>query len=277
MKNVLAAICVMCLLTVSYADNYKESLAKIKTFVEAEIKIESLRKQQPADWNEIKKQYELTIPIVSEIDSKFGTTYKQEIQAALADCIQGQNVKVVQQIIAKGLQHIAVLAMTEKLDLMTTSENKKEKKYAAKYITACFEGIRPTFTRRDKDFFAGKQVLESSAEQGLDQLKKTATGKPADVISARRTFEQAIMRTYALSILFEILEVEKFRATNREECDVKRMEALIFYRIIQKSIKKQNPTNDTSISAMLNGSFENMNSKTLEELLQKGMPGISLL
>ncbi|MCK4753432.1 MAG: hypothetical protein KAS75_08290 [Planctomycetes bacterium] len=273
LKSISIAILLMLALTGCTKKNTVDpELDVIKAYAQAEVTIERLRKQPTPDWSAIKSQYIVTVPIVKKIDAKTGTNYNQEITDALKKCAAGERVKVNQQTLAKGLQHVTVLAITEELNKMANA-SVADRKMLVDRIAAYFEGIRPTFTRRDKDFFEAKKTLEAQAEAALERLAKAGS---SDLITARRQLEDAINRTYALCVLFEIMEVEKLRDSDIPKCDVKRVEAVIFYRIIQPNIKKRSLKNDEIILHLLNGNYDTMSAMLLEMLLGKGLVGITL-
>jgi hypothetical protein len=243
------------------------SMAEIKKMAASQVNIEHLRKQKSPDWTAISQSYNALLPLVQETDTARQLDYQQEIAAAMKKCAGGDKVKVNQQTLAKGLQHIVVLKIHETLDRMSTSTD------AAQRISAYFEGIRPTFTRRDKDYFDSRPTLEAAADKAIDALLK-AGQTPA--LGARREFVDSIDRTYALSVLYEILAVEKLRDTDTATCEVKVKEAEIFYRIIQPRIQKARPQADETISRMLAGGYGQMNAALLEKTLNEGLKGITL-
>jgi hypothetical protein len=247
-------------------------LAAIKAYAKAEVAIERMRKQESPDWAAISAQYEITSAIVKETDSKCGTDYDREIREALKKCAAGEKVKVNQQILAKGLQHVTVLMITRELNKMGGS-SAAERKVAAERIPACFEGIHPTFVRRDKDFFGGNKTLEASADMALKRLSEADSG---GLLAARRELEDVIARTYALCVLYEIMEVERLRDSDREKCDVKKKEAEIFYRIIEARVKKRSRKTHEIISNMLSGSYDIMDATALENYLKAGLGGLAL-
>ncbi|MBF0119764.1 MAG: hypothetical protein HQK79_13090 [Desulfobacterales bacterium] len=251
--------------SLSFNSQAKTGISDIKAYAKAEVTIEQLRKQKEVNWKEIAAQYEITAKIVKDIDSKHGTNYDKEILEALKKCEANENPKVNQQIIGKGLQHVTVLAIQDEL------KNINKSKLASQNIAAFFEGIRPTFQRRDKDFFEDKKNLENIADQALKTL---LNNEAKNQMTSRMELENILFRTYALSVLFEVIEIESIRESNLPECDVKRMEAQIFYRIIQPQIKKKSPSADEAISKMLSGSYATMNAKFLEENLSYGRQNI---
>lgn len=238
-------------------------LSGIEAYAKAEVTIERLRKQAETDWNAIKAQYEITSAIVKKYDAKLGMRYDTQIREAIGKCGAGEQVKVNQQTLAKGLQHVTVLAIRDELAAM-------ERSVSAERIKAYFEGIRPTFVRRDKDFFGENKTLQEAADAALLRLDK------ADYLSARRELEDVIARTYGFCVLFEIMEVEKYRDSDLAKCDVKRAEAVIFYRIIEPRIKKHSPKTAEIISNILNGNYDTMDTSVLEENLRLGLMPISL-
>lgn len=242
-------------------------LDQIKAFAKAEVSIERMRKQKTPDWNAITEQYEVTSGIVKAVDAKKGLNYDQDIREVLKKCASGEKVKVNQQVLAKGLQHVAVLSIMDELNLIGKSESAGQK------IAAYFEGIRPTFTRRDKDFFGAKKTLEAAAENAVKRL----SGPEAKTdITARRELEDSIARTYALCVLYEIMQVEKLRDSDKSTCEVKVKEAEIFYRIIQPRIRKRSAKTDEIIINMLAGRYETMDASALEKYLNTGLSGIKL-
>lgn len=247
-------------------------VAAVRAYAKAEVAIEKMRKQQEPNWKAISNQYEITSAVVKRIDATCKTDYDHRIRESLEKCAAGEKVKVNQQILAKGLQHATVLAIREELNSMAKSTPVK-RKLAAERIAAYFEGIRPTFVRRDKDFFGKKKALETAADLSLERLLRTGSG---DLLTDRREFEDIIARTYALCVLFEIQEVERLRDTDLDKCDVKRMEAVIFYHIIQPRVAKCSQKTDEIISNILNSSYDTMAARLLEKHLQAGLGGISL-
>jgi len=248
-------------------------LAKVKAYSAAEVEIEHLRKQKAPDWAAIAKAYEKANEVVKEIDRREGTSYDAEIRQALKKCAAGERPRVHQQTVAKGLQHVTVLAIRRELRLMAGSE---ESSGLAAGVAACFEGIRPTFSRRDRDYFGGKSTLEAAAEKALARLAKAEKPKGAELLAAQRELKDIIARTYALCVLYEVEQVAKLRDRDRDECDVKRAEAVIFYRIIASRVKDKNPKAHETISAMLAGSYEAMDPVVLDAQLKKGLPGLPL-
>jgi len=241
-------------------------LAGIEAYANAEVTIERMRKQKAPDWDAIKAQYEITSAIVKKYDAKLDLEYDGQIRQALSKCAAGEKVKVNQQILGKGLQHVTVLAIRDELGAM-------DKSVSAKRIKAYFEGIRPTFVRRDTDFFGENKTLQAAADAALKRLAKADS---ADHLTARRELEDVIARTYGLCVLFEIMEVEKYRDSDLAVCEVKKMEAVVFYRIIEPRIKKRSPKIAEKISNMLNGNYATMDSAVLEKNLEAGLVPISL-
>ena len=251
------------------------ALAKAKAFAQAEVKIERMRRQEAPDWSAIKEEYETAAGVVGEMDELSGKNYDVEIREALERCSRGEEPRVNQQVLAKGLQHVAVLAMREELDAMAGADA-AGRKAAAELVWAYFEGIRPTFARRDGDLFGGKSTLEATAERALDLLKNSAASTPGAILTARRELEGAIARTYALSVIYEVEGIEKLRDKDRRKCDVKRKEAEIFYRIIQPRISRRDPKADETICAMLAGDYGAVSAKEIEKMLRGGLFGIPL-
>jgi hypothetical protein len=249
-------------------DNKKNipELAVVKQYVNACLEIEKIRADKSPNWADVNSQFEITLPIIKNIDAKHTLNYDGEIRDALKKCAAGEKNKINSQIIAKGLQHITVLAIRQELDLMAAESNNI--KSSAQRIAAYFEGIRPTFVRRDKGFFEGKKTLEADADAAISQLSKS---DKSSLLTASLQLENAILRTYALSVLYEMEEIEKFRDSDLETCDVKRAEAGMFYRIIRPRIEKRSPRTNEILLNILNGSYGAINSSQVEKYLKAGL------
>ena len=249
--------------------------ARIEAFSRAELAIERLRKKSPADWPAITARYEAAAPIVEQVDRRWKTAHDEEIRGALASCARGDRPGVNQQVVAKGLQHVAVLAITGELDAMAGGD-RASMQAAARRIRAYFEGIRPTFSRRDRDFFGGTPTLEAGADRALERLAAAATGEPAGLIAARRDLDDVIIRCYALSVIYEVSKVEELRDRDRDSCAVKVKEAEVFLRIIEPRLARHAGKVHASLSAMLKSSYDAMSLAEVEGALRRGLPGVKL-
>jgi len=246
-------------------------LAAVKQYVKAVQEIEKNRNGKTPDWAAIDAQYELTLPVIKDIDVKCKTHYAEELREAMKKCGSGEKIAVNGQIIGKGFQHVTVLAIRQQLDLMAKASPAGEKA-STERIAVYFEVIRPTLARRDKGFFEGKKTLEAAADAALEQLSKAEAG---NLLTASRELEDVIARTYALSILYEFEVIEKLRDSDLATCDVKRVEAVMFYRIIQQRIEKHSPKTNEILLNTINGSYGAMNSQEVEKYLAAGL-GIKL-
>jgi hypothetical protein len=251
------------------------TLDRIRDFAEAQIKIEHLRKQPDVDWAEIKDCYSRTAALVGEIDATCGMHYATEIPEALGKCARGEEPRVNQQIVAKGLQHVAVLGIRGELDAVAGIDRKKAKA-ATERVAAYFEGIRPTFGRRDRDYFGSNPTLEAAAENALTSLREAAAAGGSRTIEPRRELEDVIHRTYALSVLYEVEEIERLRVTDPDECEVKRMEAILFYRILEPRISRHDAGAHGVLTKMLASQYDMMNAQVVEDNLRRGLAGIPL-
>lgn len=276
MKTMLSVLTVIQLTFVNsiFAQDQKNQsvpdLAVAKQYVKAVQEIEKIRNGKTPDWAAINTQYELSLPVIKYIDAKCATHYAEELSNALKKCASGDKVEINGQIVGKGFQHVTVLAIRQELDLMEKA-SPADKKICADKIAAYFEVIRPTFIRRDKGFFGGKKTLEAGANAALEKLK----ADKGDLLMASRELEDVIARTYALSMLYELEEIQKLRDSDVATCDVKRVEASMFYRIIRPRIEKRSPKTNETILNTLQGSFGAINAQAIEKELSTGL-GIKL-
>jgi hypothetical protein len=213
--------------------------------------------------------------VVRETDSERGTDYDAQIRDAIARCERGDKPKVAQQTVAKGLQHVAVLAISSELDCLAAVDPQARSRAAAK-VVAYLKGIRPTFVRRDADFFPQANTLRPALDQAVERLSRAARSGGAEVVAARRDLEDLVARVYALSLLYELMKIEELRAKDLPACEVKLAEAVVFYRIIAPRVEKRAPQAHATIAAMLGAGYEAMSAATIEEQLERGLPGIPL-
>ena len=254
----------------------QDELSRVRAYAAAEVEIERLRKPPDGavDWDAVRKQLAITLVVVREIDKAFNLDYEKGLVEALDKCVAGDRSACNQQLIAKGLQHVTVLAIRRELAAMALAAG-AHREAAAKRAVAFFEGIRPTLVRRDKDFFPGRGELVPAADAGLRQVM-AASRLAGDTVAAGRQFEQAIFRTYALSVLYEVQEIQRLRHSYRRKCEVKRIEGQMFYRIIRPRIKQQDALADETIRTILSADYDNMDPGALESALRRGLGRIPL-
>lgn len=248
-------------------DKASNRLKYLKEFAKAQVAIERMRKKDAPDWKSIQQQYAVCSKLVKDVDKKNDTNYHAAITDAIAKCAHNERVKVNQQTLAKGLQHIAVMQIRDSMRSMAKAD-KRNRKRIANDIAALFEGIRPTFVRRDRDYFNDQKQLEKEADLALAAF---GAGAEADFITAAARLERIINKTYALCVLFEMQSIEKLRETNISMCEVKLAEALIFYRIIAPRIQKSDRNAHRTITAILKAEYSAVNSGFLLDALNRGL------
>lgn len=232
---------------------------KARQYASAEIEIEIYRQQ--SDWKKVRKKIAVCMPVVKQIDARHGTDYSKQIPEALTKCEQGERADVNQQIIGKGLQHIAVMAISDELEQISSPGD-----HAALRAAAYFEGIRLTFIRRDQNFFPQEKTLEVMADQALSRLMNPDAGTDG-ITQGRQELMDVINRTYALSVLFEFDDVASRRSTHVKVCEKKMEEARIFYRIISNAVQSCSPKADKAIVEMLEAGMDHVQPVVAEKLL----------
>jgi len=251
-------------------------LGLLESCAAAEVEIERLRKAKPGtDWAAIAERFERCAFLVREVDRRHSLRYEEAIRAALKHCAAGAQPRVHQQTLAKGLQHVAVLALQDELDALAAKDATLRAQAVAR-AAAIYQGIRPTFIRRDKDFFAGTPTLAAAADQALEALRQAAPSGAAAALGARRDLEDAITRTYALSLLYEVQGIAKLRDTDRAACDVKKREAELFHAIIQPRLERRAPAADAALAAMLAADYPAWDPAAAEANIQQGLPDVPL-
>jgi len=257
-------------------DPRQAGLDRARAYAEAQVQIERVRKRRdaPVDWAAVREQLGITLAVVREIDEAANLDYAKGLVAALDKCAAGQSPGANQQLIAKGLQHVTVLAIRRELALLAQAEG-PHREAAAQRVAAFFEGIRPTFVRRDKDFFPGRGVLTPEADAALRDLAAAARRK-GQTVGAGRQLEDLICRTYALSVLYEVQQIARLRHSDRAACAVKRVEGQVFYRIIRDRIARRDPRADETIRTTLEADYDTMDPAALEAALRRGLGPVPL-
>jgi hypothetical protein len=276
------ALCVLAFVQIVFAnsifavsENKKQAatdLAMVKQYAKAQAEVAKGVNSKTPDWTAIKAQYELTLPVIKEIDVKYTMHYADELHDALKKCAAGgKEAEVGKEVVGKAYQHITVLAIQQELDSMANG-TPADMKADDEKITVYFEVIRPTFARRDKGFFNGQKTLEAAADAALAQLAKA---DKTELLAASRELEDVIARTYALSVLYEVKEIERLRDSDIPLAERHQVEAKMYYRIIRPKIEKRNTKTNEVLQNTLNGSFGAMNSQSVEKYLTEGL-GIKL-
>jgi hypothetical protein len=241
--------------------------ADCEAFALAVVTVERLRKQKPVDWDAIKGQLRKAQTTIKRVDARHSLTYEKEISSACRKCIAYNRPDVHQQIIAKGLQHVAVLQMHYEFRQAAGAESAQAQAHIQSGISL-FEAIRATFQRRDASYFVGEPTMEKQADVALAALKSAG---PPGLYAARKTLVPLIRRVFALSLLYELQEIERLRKTDRKQCDIKRKEAEIFYRIIQPDICRRSRSSDRIISAMLRVDYGAVHAARVAQELKKAL------
>lgn len=244
--------------------------ATIEAFIDAKAKGQGLSRQENPNWDEVVDEYDRAMPLVRVIDRKTGTRYEREIADALGKCAAGDNFVVNGQIVWKGMQHVTYLAIQNELDKMANGDADAY----AKRVSMLFEGIRPTFQRRDRGYFPDAQTLEKAGDAALKALED---GDSAGFIAARRDLEAVMHRAFALSVFYEATGIAENHATDRQLAERKQMEAIMYYRIIEPVVMKRNPSGHQTISTMINASFDTVDPEVILSELQDGLGGAPLL
>ncbi len=236
-----------------------------KAYAQAAVDIERMRKMESVDWKAIGEKVAITMPLVHSVDVAHGTTYEKAISAALQACAKGEKTHVNQQIISKGLQHVAVLAIRDELKKMPLPDTRQA---AALMTEALFEAVRPTFARRDENHFAEEPQLEKDATEAILYVK---TAEGGAFLSGIRKLEDVIDRTYALCVLFELEGIVEKRGTDQTICEKKQMEARVYYRIVAPRIKRTGSAFHELLDTMIEGSFDKVDVRAAEAALLSGL------
>jgi hypothetical protein len=243
-------------------------MAMVKQYVKAQSEIAKDMRSKSPNWAAINAQFKLTLPVIEDIDSQYKTHFTAEIGTALNKCAAGgEEYEINNEIVGKAFQQVTVKAIEQQLDRMGKAKP-ADMKADAKKIEAYFEVIRPIMARRDKTLFEGKKTLETAAEKAVDKLQ---TVSKDDLLFASRELEDVMARTYALSVLYEATEIERLRDTNRPLAERHRVEASMYYGIIQSRIEKRNAKTNELMTNMLKGSLSTVDSQAVENYLTTGL------
>jgi hypothetical protein len=274
MKNILRVAVLVSLVLVSSgfaadANATKLSvpdLAAVKQFAKSFVKIvRGVMDSKNPDWAAINAQFELTLPVIKEIDAKYNTQYADKIDAALKKLSSGKSnpSEFNNIIVEKSYGQVTVLAIEQQLDLMGKAEL-SDMKTDAKKIAAYFEVIRPIYD----DIFESEKGLETQADEAIAKLQKA---DKSELLIASRRLEDILAKTYAVSVLFEASEAVDNIEKDPLLASRHKLEALMCYEIIQKRIEKRSPKTNEIILTMLKGNLNTISSTELEKYLETGL------
>lgn len=244
----------------------------VSSYAEAALSIGYLLSADTISWTDIESKYKMIQSHVEAVDNESKTSYGKEIPQALAEIKGGKSIEVNRHIVTKGLQHVTVLAIEQMLDQLISSELEATIKISEN-IKAAFSAIEPTFKRRDDTVYSGKPTLVPAAEAALGRLM-AAESKPA-IANAAMELSNLLSKTYVLSVLFEMKGVEEFcgaKATDTNQCAIKRVEAGIYYRIIKKAVASRDAAADAEIEKMINSEHGVPSYAATRDLLAKILP-----
>lgn len=249
-----------------------EAPSGLEPYAAATLSIGNLLNAEGISWPDVDAKYEIIKPRIESIDAEHKTSYGKEIPKALADMKAGESVEVNRHIVTKGLQHVTVLTIDGLLNKLITDELENARKTSAS-IKTVFAAIEPTFRRRDDTIYSGKPTLAPAAERSLAQLE-SAQSKPA-MAGAAMEFSALVLKTYVLSVLYEMKGVEEFCGTktpNPAQCAIKRTEAGIYYRIIQPKVTSRDQEANAKIEAMLHSQHAVPEYSSARDLLASTLP-----
>jgi hypothetical protein len=217
------------------------------------------------DWAKIEAQFQLTLPVIKDIDAKYNKSFEQTISTAIEKLASGKSKpsEFNNIIVEKSYGQVTVFAIQQELDLMGKA-TPADMKAGAEKVAAYFEVIRPIYD----DIFESEKGIEKQADKAIAKLQKA---NKSELLMASRQLEDVLAKTYAVSVLFEASEAVDNIEKDPLLADRHQLEAMMCYEIIQPRIEKHSPKTNEKILTMLKGKLNTINVEELEKNLETGL------
>ena len=237
--------------------------------------IERIRTGNRLDFQAMGEIYNSSLKgFAAEYDRTFGEKMDVIIKEAIRNGKADKYPKVQAQIVSKTLQKVFFLAIQDelkqaaKLDVAATEHWENAKGY--------YEAIKPTVLRRGEWMEAGS-LYDEEIQEVFSNSREAIEKKDAKQFdSQRKMLNDKLMRIFALSVLYEVEGLIENRAIY-EQAKVKQAEAATYYKIIEKEVKKNNPSGHEIIHYQLNADpTADVDFDVIKRELQAGLPNINL-
>ena len=236
--------------------------------------IERIRTEDKLDFQTIEEIYNSHLKkFASKYDKTFGEAMDVIIERAIRDGKVSKYPKVQAQIISKTLQKVFFLALQDKIDQVQKLDDTAPEHL--ENASGYYEALRPTVLRRG-DWMEVGNLYDEEIRQVFSKARESIEKKDlAQLKSQRKMLKDKLMRIFALSVLFEVEGMIENRAIY-EQAQIKQAEAATYYSIIEKEVKKNNPSGHEIIHYQLNGNPEYVDFDVIKRELEVGLSNINL-
>ena len=274
MNKYTIAIIILLYLIIGCGKKGSEQSSPIAEKVAAFQNIERIRTGDKVDFQAVEEIYDSHLKeFASKYDKTFGEEMDVIIERAIGDGEVSKYPKVQAQIISKTLQKVFFLALKDelkqssKLDVAAVEHWENASGY--------YEALRPTVRRRGEWMEVGN-LYDEEIHQVFGKAREAIEKKDSEQFESQRNMlNDKLMRIFALSVLFEIEGMIENRAIH-EKAKVKQAEAATYYKIIEKEVKKNNPSGHEIIHYQLNVNPEDVDFDVIKKELNAGLPNINL-
>jgi hypothetical protein len=235
---------------------------------------DALDKESPAI-EDIQQLY--TGPIKAFIaaqDKENKSSHQKNIEAAIQDFLNVTSMK--SQIIDKTIQLVFYNYFQKHLALIGGNNPKDKNLAEIEQIKAAYQGLKYTVIRRSR-WIGRKEELDNQMTQLQAKLLDAANkDDKAQFEGIKKTMDEILKKTYALSVLYEAMKLEKLRGIDPIGVKIKKTEALLFYNILTPQIQAKYPKVHEQMDTMLKGEIKHIRSETVKQLLEQALDGIKL-
>lgn len=225
--------------------------------------IEKSRKAKPVDFTSIKQVYtEKLDGFVSDIEPAAAS----QINAAIQKGINKEKAHVQSQIVSKTLQKVFFKRIIFLLEKLPAAETDKIQHISD--ISALYQCLSPTVVRRGEWGGEGRE-MDDACLQGIQSLKEKS-----ECQDAVNQIKNNLVKTYVLSVYYELAGIVENRGKNHEKCEEKQMEGILFYQTVMEYVEDK--TLRDSIADGLSLNYQEMDIPVIREQLLKAFPQIKV-
>ena len=251
-------------------------LGKAREKVDAFERIDKLRKEKPVDFDKISKIYsQFLAGDTKSYDKDYELRMDGDITAAIDMGRRKKDVSANVEVIAKTIMRVLYILLVSQLEDAGTANNARKKKQYIEKARIYYGGLRAMVKRRGKWIGAGDE-LDNTITKSFARLEKSAGKDRLEFMTGKNTIIDTLKKSIALSVLYEMVELVKYRKNNSAKIPVKFAEGLTYYSIIKQYVSENSPDSDRIISDFLTGPADIVDPKIIEKELTRGLSGLKL-
>lgn len=228
------------------------------------LAIESIRKSKPVDFTGIEQTYRTHLAdFVNRSDSLIDT----RIRDAIDEGLRGNKVHVQSQKVSKLLQKVFFDALIRSLRKLSGLSDQNTYAAEIQWAERLYNCLKPTVVRRSEWIGKGRE-LDDAIRFQLDRLASKPDEKR--ITKASQALETSLIRTYVLSVFYELEGIENNRGVDTLKCEEKEVEGRIFFETVEKYVESEELRN--LIWQSLYRRYDELDVAEVRKLLAEAFP-----